>query len=177
MSDTSTSSNTESAKQIEQLVASLSNDDGLKRQDARRRLVHIGSPAVPSLISALKDKKHRVRWEAAKALVSIRDPQAAPALVEALMDENFEIQWLAAEGLIELGHDAVKALLEALMLHYESVYLRQGAHHVLYELEREKLLNEQETAVIDELRSIEPSHPFPAVARTALAAMTRGSNG
>ncbi len=175
MSEATSSSFTNSGKQIDQLIATLNDHDGLKRQEARRTLVHIGTPAVPELITALSNKNLRVRWEAAKALGRIKDPSAAPALVQALMDENFEIQWLAAEGLIELGHGAVKALLEALLLHYDSVYLRQGAHHVLYELERQKLLCDQEKAVIDELRSIEPLHPFPEIARAALEVLNRAA--
>ncbi len=171
MPDSHSSSNANSANEVASLIAEFASDDGLRRQEARRAVESIGSLAVPSLVDALGNKKQRIRWEAAKALVKIKDPAAASALVQALMDENFEIQWLAAEALIELGRDAVRALLEGLLTHYESVYLRQGAHHVFYELERKDLLNDKEAAVIDELRSIDPSQPFPDVTRQALAAL------
>ncbi len=44
---------------------------------------------------------------------------------------NLGIRWLAAEGLIGLGEAGLRPLLEALVHHSDSAWLREGAHHVL----------------------------------------------
>jgi len=164
--------NAEATKGIDRLIAALEEKDGMKRRHARMELQEIGKPAVPYLIEALSHGEKRVRWEAAKALGIIGNPEAAPALVQALMDESFEIQWLASEGLIGMGKDAIAPLLKGLTEHFDSVYLRQGAHHILHDLERKNMLNDETIKVIDEIRNIEPLEPFPIIARNALQAIT-----
>lgn len=149
-------------------LAALNSKDGMERQHARLALVELGKPAVPYLIKALKDKHQQLRWEAAKALGSLNDPDAAPALVEALMDESSEIRWLAAEALIALREQAVVPLLLALEKHFKSVWLRHGAHHVLHDLGRYHLLNKQTLQVLETLRSLEPVVTIPWAAKTAL---------
>jgi HEAT repeat protein len=156
------------AIRISSLIRSLDDSDGLKRRDAREELEQIGKPATPYLIKALDDASKRVRWEAAKALVAIKDSRAAPALVNSLMDEVFEIQWLAAEALIALGTDSVVPLLKKLITDYRSLFLRQGAHHVLHDLEKKNLLDPETQDVVDDLRCIEPMEPFPYRAKRAL---------
>jgi HEAT repeat protein len=87
---------------------------------------------VAALLAMLTDHaNHLRRWEAAKALSEIADPVTAPVLVATLEDSSFDIRWLAAEGLIALESAALPSLLKALMAHSESVWLRQGAHHIL----------------------------------------------
>ena len=152
---------------IKSLIVNLSCDDILKCQNARRSLVSLGHQAVPSLIEALGNKKHWVRWEAAKALAQIADPSAAQALVNALRDKEFDVRWLAAEGLIKIGHKVLKPLLMALIEHPDSIWLRQGAHHVLHDMDRDnldKIIGQLLTALND----TEPSEFIPVLAKKTL---------
>jgi len=119
---------------IRGLVATLAHDDPLERHRARETLVAIGRPAVKSLVKLLNDPRSHVRWEAAKALGPIGDPDAAPALVSALEDRDTDVRWLAAAGLIRLGCGALKPLLTALLERPDSEWLREGAHHVFHDL-------------------------------------------
>ena len=152
---------------INSLVAELGDGDGLVRERARLTLVYIGEPAVASLIEALTDSRQSVRWEAAKALSDIADPAAAPALVVALEDRVFDIRWLAAKGLIAIGYKSIVPLLKALIGRPDSVWLRQGAHHVLKELvagELEHVLN----PVITALEGPESAVEVPVIAGVVL---------
>lgn len=161
-----------SGKTITELLADFESEDGLVREHAREEVVNRGSKATPDLVAALSNKEHQVRWEAAKSLIRIQDPKAAPALVDALEDSSFEVQWLAAEALIQLKRDAIVPILKALTKRYESQYLRAGAHHVLHALEREDLLDDLTLPVLDELRSLTPTEPYPMAARNALEQLT-----
>jgi HEAT repeat protein len=117
---------------IESLIAALSSSDGLTRQNARARLIEHGHQAVGDLIRTLKHPQEQVRWEAAKALVTIADPAATAALADALSDQDGDVRWLAAEGLIALGRDSVWPVLERLTHRAESEKFREAAHHVLH---------------------------------------------
>ena len=68
---------------IAALVHSLDSGDGRIRLRARQFLVAIGPKAVPVLVKTLKEKDVHIRWEAAKALGQIGDPQAIKALIGA----------------------------------------------------------------------------------------------
>jgi len=142
-------------KKIENLIDVLKNKDGMKRRKARFALEKIGKAATPYLIETLSDKIEACRWEAAKTLITIKDPKAAAALVKVLVDKNFEIQWLAAEALIALKTAAVSPILEALIKHSDSIAMQQGAHHVLHAFEREHLLDKPVIEVLDSLRNLE----------------------
>lgn len=160
---------------IAELVVALGDKDGMTRQKARNILEKIGSPAVPALLDVLaNDKDMHRRWEALKALVSIRNPEAAGALVEALLDENSEIRWLAAEGLIALKRDALWPLMHALCDKPNDVWLRHGAHHVLYTLERYHCLDEAMWPIMDSLKSLEPEVTIPLAVYRALEALRVG---
>jgi HEAT repeat protein len=117
---------------LSDLMAMLEHKDGLIRKKGREGLQALGEPAVPPLCRALLTAKdHHVRWAAAKALGALRDPRSAPALVDALEDRNSDVVWLAAVALENLGRDAWKPLLQALVDRgVDSVAIRQGAHHV-----------------------------------------------
>jgi len=153
---------------IQPLIIKLKNKDGMVRRHAREAIEAAGRSATPYLIEALDSLNKNARWEAAKALVNIKDPLAGPALVRALMDESYEVQWLAAEALIALGHDALVPLLEGLINDYGSIDLRRGAHHVLHDLERQHKLNHSTLYVLDELRATEPLEPYPVSIRRSL---------
>ena len=119
---------------IDSLVSLLGSKDGIKRSKARAALVDIGRPAVPSLVSALKDHNQTVRWESAKALGQISDPKSIDALVMALRDKLFDVRWLAAEALIGIGDKSVRPILQAIVDNPDSEEVREGAHHVLHDL-------------------------------------------
>jgi HEAT repeat protein len=157
-----------SSNTITSLIALLNSDDGSARTHARESLLKLGTPAVPALIQILTAPQDRLRWEAAKALSQIGDPTAASALVKALEDDNSGVRWLAAEGLVILGRAGLVPLLEALRHHSDSVWLREGAHHVLRSLAREDLYASIVTPVLAALEDIEPAIQLPLVTHTAL---------
>jgi HEAT repeat protein len=152
---------------IRALIADLRSKDGMLRQRSRQSLVAIGKPAVISLVKLLKDRNDQVRWEAAKALGEIGDRRAAPALILALEDEEFDVRWLAAEGLIALGGDGLSPLLEALVECPQSVWLRDGAHHVLHDLAKTGL-RKQVASLLKALGGVEPETEVPPAARKLL---------
>jgi HEAT repeat protein len=160
---------------ISSLVAELSKEDGAARQRARHSLVAIGAPAVASLIEALASRNELLRWEAAKALGDIRDPVAAPALVAALEDEVFDVRWLAAKGLIALRSEGLVPLLQALLGRSDSLWLREGAHHVFHDLVRGRpYLRDVLRPVLAALEDVEPSLEVPIAAEAALEKLIRG---
>jgi HEAT repeat protein len=155
------------AKNIDSLMADLVCDDVILCQKARRQLVVMGHSAVPSLVKAMGSKKYWVRWEAAKALAQIGDSTAAAALIKALEDKEFDVRWLAAEGLINIGQKAVVPLLKALIDNAKSTWLRQGAHHILHDMNRGDL-DEILRPVMSVLEDVEPYIEVPVAAHKAL---------
>jgi HEAT repeat protein len=152
---------------IKNLIALLSSSDDIARTEACKSLIAIGEPAVPFLVEALENSNHLGRWEAAKALGTIGDPTTAQALIQALEDEEFEVRWRAAEGLTKMGVNGLKPLLRALIKDGDSVSLRDGAHHVLHNVERGEVKNYL-LPVLVALESTWPSVEVPAAALRAL---------
>lgn len=153
--------------EMESLIAELNCDDVIKCQKARRTLVEIGDDAVPSLVKALGSKKEWVRWEAAKALSQIGNPAATEPLIKALEDKEFGVRWIAADGLASIGKKAVIPLLRALIENPKSLWLREGAHHALHDMNRDdwdSILR----PVMKALDDVEPSLAVPFAARKAL---------
>jgi HEAT repeat protein len=130
---------TESA--VKSAIDKLHSKDGSTRRQARHELVEIGSAAVGDLVQHIQSNKHSFKWEIMKTLEQIADPQSAPHLIKVLEDDEFDIRWLAAEGLIRMGSDAIRPLLEALSHKSDSVFMREGAHHILSALGDEQLGN------------------------------------
>jgi HEAT repeat protein len=124
---------------IEFAISELASESSFARVDARDHLVSMKEKAVPYLTDALKSKNQWVRWEAAKALSKISDPAASQALIDALEDKMFDVRWIAAEGIIAIGRKALIPLLSALTKSSDSLWLREGAHHVIHDLMREDL--------------------------------------
>jgi hypothetical protein len=160
------------AKAIKSLMADLASQDGLVRVRARKSLVGMGNRAVAPLVVALASKKQWVRWEAAKALGQIGDTAATQALIKALEDRMFDVRWLAAEGLISIGHQALVPLLKALLERPDSLWLQEGVHHVLHNLDG-GYLNKIIDPVLRALEGFEPSVETPLAARKALEALAR----
>jgi HEAT repeat protein len=116
---------------IAALITDLDSPDGFIRLRARWYLTTIGRRAIPHLGKALDNKDTVMRWEAAKALEQIGDPQAIEVLIDALEDNMFDVRWMAAEGLIIIGRPAIRRLLKKLIEHPDSEWLREGAHHII----------------------------------------------
>jgi HEAT repeat protein len=153
---------------IKSLISELTCDDVVRCQKARKTLVSIGKPAVAPLVKALKDQKEQMRWEAAKALGQIADPSATVALLEALEDKDFDIRWLAAEGLIAIGKDVLAPLLKALINHSDSIWFRNGAHHVLHDLARRGLYDKVRPVLVA-LEDTESAIEVPMAAKAVLS--------
>ena len=139
---------------IESLMELLSSKNDATRLKARKSLVALGKPAVPSLIRTLQNSKQdHLRWEAAKTLGAIGDFRSIPVLVNALEDCNPDVAWLAAEALRKFKKEAWPALLHALIKSKsDSVLLRQGTYHVLRN-QKENGFNDLLAALIKTLKS------------------------
>ena len=160
-------------KQIEWLIGQLQSKDGLQRKKARIELVHFGKEALPFLINLLTDPQNQMRWEACKALGSIADASTAIHLLVVLCDESSEIRWLAAEALIAIKSAAVIPILDALVVNFDSINFRQGAHHVLKELAKQNILNKDTINVIAKLDFPEPNSSVIFAAQKALSSIRK----
>ncbi len=165
------------AEAMHDYIESLCDRRAMVRQHARISLVHLGHVAVPVLMQILVDahSPECKRWEAAKALGEIRDPDAASALVHALEhDRSFGVRWLAADGLVTLGHRGLQPLLEALIERPDSGWLREGAHHVLRILAGRGLYD-LIGDVIEALEEAEPTLTLPLAATASLKKLGKTS--
>ncbi len=140
---------------VDTLLSHLYSDDGATRKQAREILVKIGKSVVPKLIPLVSHPEEHVRWEACKTLEKIRDPRAAKALAAALLDDDMDVRWVAADAIIELEREAIEPVLEMIEEHFDSVLLREAAHHVLYSLMQAKLLDEKSEVVMHALTNFE----------------------
>ena len=156
---------------IQALIKEMTSDeDAMKRHKARLALVEIGSPAVPYLIEAMQNKRDWVRWEAANGLGAIADAAAVPALVEALRDKVFDVRWLAAKGLIQIGWRSTIPVIESLIDHADSVWMRDGAHHVLHDLAKGRFQEPLEP-ILASLEGVEAAVEIPLTGRKVLEAL------
>jgi HEAT repeat protein len=155
---------------VNTLIANLASEDSIIRIKARKSIVSLGHQAVPGLLSLLNDRNQWVRWEAVKALSQIQDVASVDGLINALNDKMFDVRWIAAEGLIAIGNKSVGALLRALIDNPDSVWIREGAHHVFHDLSGgsyEKILK----PVLDALEGMEASLNVPLVAKSTLESL------
>lgn len=137
--------------QIPDLIAELGDNDYLKRQHARLLLVNREHESVPALINALEYPEAQVRLEAVRALGDICDSETAPALTDMLMDQDTGVRWAAMESLINIGRDALRPILEKFIKDFESLWLREGVHHILHVLKDRHELNEREITLFKKL--------------------------
>ena len=157
---------------IKSLIADLASKDGVVRVKARQQLVAYKKLSVAPLIRTLSNENDWMRWEAAKALSQIGNNRAIKALLEALADDKFEVRWLAAEGLIRIGRKAIVPLLQALVKHSDSYWLREGIHHVLHDMNKGKI-TKVVRPVLAALEGPEPSLEVPQAAQAALDALVK----
>jgi HEAT repeat protein len=66
---------------VDSLVIDLASANPVTRQRGRESLVALGSNEVAAaLVAELTDPREHVRWEAAKALTSLKAPVSAPCI-------------------------------------------------------------------------------------------------
>jgi hypothetical protein len=175
---------TKQQAEIGKLMNDLSNKERKVREEARKSLIIIGEPAVLPLVRSLSIKDKWSRWEIAKTLAEMRNPEAAPILVQELGHKDPDIRWLAAEGLIALGSQGLEPLLKALVNKPDSDLLKLGAHHILHDLSENTLhpgeeeyktlyrLNPEQkqaiSGVLEAMENLGSNIVLPAAAKIAL---------
>jgi hypothetical protein len=100
---------------VERQTARLKSSDRAGRYAASEELVKIGQRAVVPLTVALKDPDPDIRWHAAWALWSIKDPRAVEPLIGSLEDSNSVTRGISAKALGQLEDPrAIKPLIVTL---------------------------------------------------------------
>jgi len=98
---------------VETLVRALNDEDSMVATLAANSLVKTGSPAVPSLIEAVKRPpvegtgSQSQRIHALRALAEIRDHRAIPVMMQVMQEDSALLQHWAQEGLERLGLDMI----------------------------------------------------------------------
>jgi HEAT repeat protein len=98
---------------VETLVRALNDEDSMVATLAANALVKTGSPAVPSLIEAVKRPpvegtgSQSQRIHALRALAEIRDHRAIPVMMQVMQEDSALLQHWAQEGLERLGLDMI----------------------------------------------------------------------
>jgi len=154
-------------KNIQIWITDLGSSNESERRKARSLLATEGANAVPDLIQALSNGDWYTRTEIVKIFAQIRDPSAAPALVRAMEDEDHDIRWTAMKGLIALERAGLEPLLQALTKDFDSVWLREGAHHILNVMKKKKYLRQPCLQVLQALEGVEPEVTVPWAAEAA----------
>ncbi|WP_448590493.1 HEAT repeat domain-containing protein [Thermoflexus hugenholtzii] len=154
--------------EIERYLQHLGSSDPGRARTSREALIALGAPALEALVAALEEKEDSLRWEAVKTLRDMGDPRAAPAFIRLLLeDPNPGIRWLAAEGLLRLDVDGLRAVLQALVHHSDSPWLREGTRHVLKALAARGHATEL-LPVLEAMDGLEPALTVPPAAQRAL---------
>lgn len=162
-------------ERLNELLGKLGSEEGTVRHNARVALVTAGYVAVPGLVDRLEHGSSHARWEAAKALTTVRDERAVRPLVNALTDDVPGVRWLAAEALASIGRGVLEPLLQGMLEHSHSPWFREGAHHVLTTVGKGDL-RELVRPVLHALEAVEPeigvlvpSHELLKALRAAIA--------
>lgn len=134
MHNTSEKSPLPSKASLNQTIIDLGSEDYVTRQTAREKLVLIGKPAIDFLAELITHPKQIYRLEAVKTLMEINDPLAIPLFLEICSDDDPDIRWIAAEGLIKQGPVSFIPVLKMLTKDSDSIYIREGAYHILHHL-------------------------------------------
>lgn len=162
---------------IANLIYRLGDADRKERLMARELLKSLGEAALPAITSALFKTDENIRWQAAKIFSEMKDPATAETLVKVLADDDlFGVRWLAAEGLIGMKRDCLEAVLRGLINHPDSVWLRQGVHHVLHSLHEQGLTGNILDNVLSALEGGVHTVEIPVAAKKALDTLELNNN-
>ena len=143
-----------------------SNEESI-RENAHAGLVAAGVQSIRYLNKLALSNNQEERREVVKIIGEINNKQGIPLLIHSLEDEELEIRLLAAEGLIDLGQEALSPIFSTLMRRYNSVFIREGAHHVMSELKRRNVFADR-SSIISLLKSEETKSLVPIAARIEL---------
>jgi len=152
---------------MEALICQVQDDEAHVREHARVQLIDIGIRAVPAVSVLAKSSRVHVRWECAKILAAIADPDSVPVLVRLLEDSDAGVRWDAAEGLIAIGQPSVTPVLRAIIHRSLAFTIIAAAHHVMHELAKQKW-GEFLKPVYEALERQEPAISGPTAAAEAL---------
>jgi HEAT repeat protein len=89
------------------LIDALNDNSWLVRLNARQALAAMGEPVFDSLIEALKDSNHRIRWQAAWILGRTKRTEAIEPLIESLADPDWMVRDEAAVALVKIDPERV----------------------------------------------------------------------
>lgn len=153
---------------IPSLIKQLSNPDGFIRSQARQVFCCIGASVIPELINTVSNANQELRLEVIKVLECIQDPASIHILVEQLKDDHAGIRWAASNALVGMQRQALPAIFAALVHDFDSIGLRQSAHHILHVFKDDGILSDVEEKVYEALGGIEPSASVPWAAQKAL---------
>jgi HEAT repeat protein len=88
-----------------------------------------------------------------------------------LQDEDVGVRWAAREALIALGGSGVEPLLRDLIQASDSIWLREGAQHILSALKDQGCLAAPLMEVLNALDRSEPEVRLPSTAASAWEAL------
>jgi HEAT repeat protein len=159
------------------LVVGLGDPNSRKRAEVREQMLTLGNDALPALLGALTDPNSTVRWQAAKALSLLHNPDTATDLMNAMEDDDFGVRWLAAEGLIAMGPLSLEAVLQGLISCFSSLRMREGARHVLHALVDGGLHDESIERLLRTLQSVAPAADMAWAAEQAWEKLIAGNLG
>jgi hypothetical protein len=145
----------------------LGGSNKAERMQAIALIKREGEAVIPVLIQTLSTGATQIRLQVARLLTSLRVNSAAPALVKALEDDDHDVRWAAMKGLIGLGRSGLEPLLLALQKDFDSVWLREGAHHILHMLKNQGSLRQPSLDVLQALEGLEPEVAVPMAAERA----------
>ncbi len=165
--EVNTSSVSDEAAEIHAFITDLGSADLQDRKRAAENLIAVGQAATSPLLTATTLPNPRIRWEATNLLGQIGGPEAITTLINCLEDDVLDVRWRAAESLIAIGPEVIPFLLKILLRRPTSVWLREGAQHILPDL-RTKQNHDLITPVIEALQSGEPGLAVPLTAHRAL---------
>lgn len=158
---------------VPSLIKQLSNPDSLMRMEARDRLSCLGASVSSELIKIFPTANAQLRWQIIKIFDAIQDPATISILVQVLEDGNAELRWAASNALINLRREAIPPLLEAITRDFDSLWLRQSAHHILRVLKDNGKLTPAEEKVFEALEGIQATVSVPWAAQKALAELKK----
>jgi HEAT repeat protein len=154
---------------IQDLIDQLEDHDRQIRQQARGKLVQVGEAAIPFLRQAVLSNNPNLRWQASQALSQINTPSVIPVLIDIMHENEYVgVRWAATEGFIRMGRAGLVPLLQSLIKHFDSVWLRESAHHILRSYHDQGIEGETIENVLHALEGSEPDVAVPWAAEETL---------
>jgi HEAT repeats len=127
------------------------DEDFLKRVRTSQLFARQEQVSISALFEGLKSQDRHTRWEAVRVLGEIRDPETVTALTDMLLDQDAGIRWAAMESLIQIGRACLRPLLERFIKDFDSLWMREGLHHILRVLKDRHELNDAEITLFNKL--------------------------